>query len=844
MMTAEKHSGGPGQTISEEPPPFPDTADAKAAHEFLCEFRTRIATQPLPYQHGVEARALESLWEVFGHARAAMKSNPGCANFARITTQMLNADLRPVTAKWHRAYVDGRLNSRDGANEFRADLDQLREKLRAFADDLHVMAYGSKWLDEETPPAMPSEAIEQLFEDLRPGIPEQNGLIDSNITEEINKAEKEAMKCRRKLYGISGLNNAVGLGLSGGGIRSATFCLGVVQVFASKRLFRDIDFLSTVSGGGYLGSFLTTVVKDANSEAQIAAPHGPDTEPIRQLRQGAKYLAASNLTERWAMVVETLAGMVLNWTAPLFCIAFAALSALSIAKIRSHWDWHLLFAILGILTTALLVVYAFQLRYRRRNWGRWLGLSAASVLVLFALWILTVIYAFVLAPGFSISLMIAGISAAITASLPVVLRLVPLVNTEPVRQIAFKISLFLAGILLPIGAAAAALGLYYLGDQGVLGWTALTLLTGCFGGIALFALDINMTAPHRLYRNRLARTFISPRTRDHTTAINTINPDGCAPYHIINTAANLPSSESNKLRERRSDFFTFSKDWSGAPSIGYAKTEQWQAGNKPIDLATAMAVSGAAASPHMGLHTVPALSALLTFLNIRLGYWIRSPKSKTGLRAPGFSCLLREMLGFGMTEKADWINLSDGGHIENMGVYELLRRRCKFIISVDGEADPESTFHGHLTLVRHAQIDFGIRIEPELTELRPDTASHFSRSHTMMSRIHYPAIGNEPAGTGLILYLKLSMTGDEVELVKRYRALNPDFPHQTTLDQFFDEEQFEAYRQLGVHVAEGLFHPAILGNKTDPNNVADWFKALAANLLTPETNSFNKHAGR
>src|SRR5262249_37522792 len=162
-----------------------------------------------------------------------------------------------------------------------------------------------------------------------------------------------------------------------------------------------------------------------------------------------------------------------------------------------------------------------------------------------------------------------------------------------------------------------------------------------------------------------------------------------------------------------------------------------------VDLATAMAVSGAAASSYMGLGSFPTLTAILTFLNVRLGYWIRQPGIKAaptpgflyrtceilGIKTPekqawinlsdgvthGFFCLMREMLGIEMSEKQPWINLSDGGHIENMGIYELLRRRCKFIISVDGEADPQSTFHGHLTLVRHAQIDFGIRIEPDLT---------------------------------------------------------------------------------------------------------------------------------
>src|SRR5215469_3190974 len=127
------------------------TPDQAAAHDFLSELRTRITTQPLPYQHGVEARALESLWEVFGQARSAMKNNPGCADFARRTTEMLNTDLRPVTAKWHRAHTEGRLNSRDGANEFRADLSEVQRKLRDFAAELHEMAYGTKHEDTLTP---------------------------------------------------------------------------------------------------------------------------------------------------------------------------------------------------------------------------------------------------------------------------------------------------------------------------------------------------------------------------------------------------------------------------------------------------------------------------------------------------------------------------------------------------------------------------------------------------------------------------------------------------------------------------------------------------------------------
>ena len=109
----------------------PLTPDQSAAHEFLAELRTRISTQPLPYQYGDESHALESLWEVFNQARAAVKAYPDCQKFAALTTHTLNLHLRPVTDKWHRAHAAGRLDSRDGADEFRQDFLMAQEALRS-----------------------------------------------------------------------------------------------------------------------------------------------------------------------------------------------------------------------------------------------------------------------------------------------------------------------------------------------------------------------------------------------------------------------------------------------------------------------------------------------------------------------------------------------------------------------------------------------------------------------------------------------------------------------------------------------------------------------------------------
>jgi len=473
--------------------------------------------------------------------------------------------------------------------------------------------------------------------------------------------------------------------------------------------------------------------------------------------------------------------------------------------------------------------------------GILLGMMSAVTLLVGSCWLLTTVHGAL--PGWSPAFRWAtGVVAGATTVFPAIVRFIPILQKPAVRTIALKIALVVAGLVIPAGAIA----LFYLffdlgnmpGNPSLSPWNPLhyrgfvivSALDFFFGLVAILLLNVNLTGPHRLYRDRLARTFI--QDDENNTApvcLKEINKDNFAPYHLINATANLPSSTDQALRERRSDFFLFSREYCGAPSTGYAKTSEWKTNGADADLATAMAVSGAAASSYMGLGSIPSLTALLTFLNVRLGFWILRPGRKPWLRTPGFLCLIREMTGIAMSEKQAWLNLSDGGHIENMAVYELLRRRCKFIISVDGESDPQSTFQGHLTLVRHAQIDFGIRIDPKLNELRPDLKSKYSQTHAMFCRIHYPT-----GDIGLILYIKLSVTGNESELIRRYRLLHTDFPNQTTLDQFFDEEQFEAYRQLGVHVTEGLFSRALMQGYLSPTTVPQWFRHLAESLLEPE----------
>jgi hypothetical protein len=305
-----------------------------------------------------------------------------------------------------------------------------------------------------------------------------------------------------------------------------------------------------------------------------------------------------------------------------------------------------------------------------------------------------------------------------------------------------------------------------------------------------------------------------------------------APYHLINTALNIQGSDFANRRGRNADFFLFSPLHVGSEATHYASTLAMEAIEGSLDLATAMAISGAAASSNMGSSSIRPLTPTLALLNVRLGYWLKNPRyvdiSSTPAHRSTPLYLWSEISGR-LYENADAVYLTDGGHIENLGVYELLRRRCKVIIAIDAEADAPMNFAALMTLQRYARIDLGILIDLPWAPIRTSTLAWMNSNagkppvppplgapgpHVAIGTIDYG--GN---AKGYLVYIKSSLTGDENDYIRDYARRNDRFPHETTGDQFFSEEQFEVYRALGFHMAHGFLegdHDVATGSGTNP----------------------------
>lgn len=307
-----------------------------------------------------------------------------------------------------------------------------------------------------------------------------------------------------------------------------------------------------------------------------------------------------------------------------------------------------------------------------------------------------------------------------------------------------------------------------------------------------------------------------------TLFLNRLHDQSPRPLHLVNIALNLVKGDNLAWQQRKAQSFTISALHSGSWNLGYRRSEEYGANKylgQPLSLGTALAISGAAASPNMGYHSSSAVTFLLALFNIRLGWWLGNPGragSDTYRNAsPNVSVgpLLAE--AFGLTDSCHpYVYLSDGGHFENLGLYEMVLRRCHCILVVDAGCDPQLNFEDLGNAIRKIRIDLGIDIELNLDQIKRAADAKTSIRHHAIGLIRYDKVdANATAGT--LIYLKPSLTGNEPSDVQDYAARHPSFPHEPTSDQFFDEAQFESYRRLGEHIAQQVLRPAIQRSEQD-----------------------------
>lgn len=363
-------------------------------------------------------------------------------------------------------------------------------------------------------------------------------------------------------------------------------------------------------------------------------------------------------------------------------------------------------------------------------------------------------------------------------------------------------------------------------------FTAIVMLLVFAVALAL-AMGVNVFSLHGMYGNRLVRAYLgSGRAQRRPHWFTGFDPDDNLELHLleaplrhpngqprlyplINIALNIvrPSPQHLDWQQRKAASFIATPRHCGAAPVGYRPTDRYAGG---MSLGRALTISGAAASPNMGYHSSTLVTFVMTLFNVRLGWWSPNPRRTTDDRwrqsNPWIGLDVAWAEATGSTGVDDrFVYLSDGGHFDNLGIYEMVRRRCHRIVAVDATCDGKFNWTDLLDVVRKIRVDFGIPIE--LPAVLPGQKGEAVPARFFEATIRYSARdGNDHKQDGTLIVLKprLLPLRDPPELAAYAAASVADgspsddplrFPHQSTADQFFNEQQFESYRLLGYLTA-------------------------------------------
>jgi hypothetical protein len=377
---------------------------------------------------------------------------------------------------------------------------------------------------------------------------------------------------------------------------------------------------------------------------------------------------------------------------------------------------------------------------------------------------------------------------------------------------------------------------------------ALFLLAAGAGWIV----NVNRFSLHGFYRNRLVRAYLgasnSVRKPDPFTGfdprdnirLHDVMPATAVPrlLPIINMTLNLVRGSKLAWQQRKAESFAATPYYCGNFYEGYRASREY-GGQGGITLGTAISISGAAANPNMGYTSSPALGFVMAMFNARLGAWLGNTNThgKDTYKLPGprqaLQPLLAELFGLS-TSNSGYISLSDGGHFDNLGLYEVVLRRCRYIVVSDSGCDGSGTFQDLGNAIRKIRIDFGIPIEFDRhIEIYPNRSDKVGL-YCGIATIRYDVVDGSKAEPGQLVYIKPTMRArddtSDYDVYSYWRSA-PQFPHEPTSDQWFSESQFESYRMLGSHsvqhIAGGLCFDSLreffsrVGTYSNPDKAAE-----------------------
>jgi hypothetical protein len=723
-----------------------------------------------------------------------------------------------------------------------------------------------------------------------------------------------------------------GICLSGGGIRSASFSLGVLQ-----RMHRDnmlvgkesARWLSCVSGGSYIGTALTILARgpfrDQQGKKQVETPtpepptaslpaYDPRSPEVAFLRDNTKYL-----THGWGGLPVMFWRLVLGifWNLILFSTVILLiavpvgwlygwrLGSLRVnppAGVTAHapatpsWIYltALAIAVVGIVTGFVWVAGLWTKALTRKilvvvSLGA-IGIAIAWLLVL----VVTPAFLEWIRRGFETTTSGAhpttagaGSSARTTAaaggSALVLSALTALFGVRAVRTadswwnqipegdrtkvlnkawhwiLSHRATVLnlLAWALAPLTIAAVAIfgceigALFVPGfAPGVGSWLAPVVFGAVLFGVILIWTFADLTAwsLHPFYRERLSNAFVLKRFKADRkawspTAVddNGVRVDACPrPYDAIYRLSEAQPDDTPELVVCASAnvskygatptgapvaSFVFSWSKIGGDVVGNWTATEYEDALKKVPLwertitaPGAMAMSGAAISPEMGRMTRPALRFLLTMANVRLGVWVPNPNRLDEFRAraghrvhrirlrPRFSYLFREMFGIDDPQSM-FLYVTDGGHYENMGLVELIRRKCKYIFCVDASGDHQDTFSTLAGALSLARSELGVEVKIDPTVMAPNPVISAARAKRglppVVQQTYCRGWIKYPDGElGRLIVIKAGVPADAPYDLAQYYDGHRSFPCDSTLDQLYDADRFDAYRTLGYLCAD------------------------------------------